>query len=206
MSQQNNDNTKPAQTIDFGASAEFGRHHFYVQIPPAPQDAVSIYEYFGFDSDVPNSSETTECRIVLARGFWTKIKDDARRDFNLRLRAKKMSVGSWTTGIVKLDRFLGRELCVLAWAAEHANIDECPVICQKWLALRPEERWWLYNKTASEAKAESDTNRGWRKALYCALSDGKGIKFPKKRKTKKRKTKKSEEEEIFNSLFGEDLR
>jgi hypothetical protein len=29
--------------------------------------------------------------------------------------------------------------------------EECLVICQKWLALRPEERWWLYSKTASEA-------------------------------------------------------
>lgn len=192
------------KTVDFGAPAEFGKHHFYVQIPPAPQDAVVIHEDFGFDSD-DSHREITECRVVLARELWTKIKDDARRDFNLRLKAKKMSVGSWNTGIVKLDRFLGKELCVLAWTAEHANIDECPVICQKWLALRPEERWWLYTKTAAEARTEKDTNRGWRKALYCALSDGEGIKLAKKVNPKKRKTKKSKEDELFNSLFGEEL-
>jgi hypothetical protein len=45
------------------------------------------------------------------------------------------------------------------------------VICRKWLALRPEERWWLYAKTASEAGLADQADRGWRKALYCALSD-----------------------------------
>ena len=33
-------------------------------------------------------------------------------------------------------------------------MDQCAIICQKWLALRPEERWWLYSKTASEAGLE----------------------------------------------------
>ncbi|MEI6261035.1 MAG: DUF3780 domain-containing protein [Deltaproteobacteria bacterium] len=64
------------------------------------------------------------------------------------MKAKKQSTGTWSTGKVKLDRFLGRELCVLAWAAEHATQEECAVICQKWLTLRPEECWWLFSKTS----------------------------------------------------------
>jgi hypothetical protein len=79
-----------------------------------------------------------------------------------------------------MERFLGRELCVLAWAAEHASPEECPIICQKWQALRPEERWWMFAKTTAEAGKYGDTQRGWRKALYCALSDGTGIKIPPK--------------------------
>jgi hypothetical protein len=99
------------QTIDFGAPEKFGLHHFYVEIPPSPRDAISIYEDFGFDGD-ESKRETKECRVVLARELWTKIRDEARRDFNARLKAKKMSTGSWNTGMVKLDRFLGRELCL----------------------------------------------------------------------------------------------
>lgn len=175
-----------SKTINFGAPSEFGMHHFYVEIPDAPKDAVRIYEDFGFDGE-EGRRETVECRLILARELWTKIRDDARRDFNTRLKAKKLSTGSWTTGKIKLERFLGRELCVLGWAAEHASPEECLIICQKWSALRPEERWWLYSKTASEARMDNQTQRGWRKAIYCALSDGINIKMSLKVKPRLKK-------------------
>jgi hypothetical protein len=194
------------KTVDFGASSAFGMHHFCVEIPVAPRDAVYIYEDFGFDGD-ETRRETVECRLILARELWTKIRDDARRDFNARLKIKKQSTGSWTTGKIKLDRFLGRELCVLGWAAEHASPDECPLICQKWLALRPEERWWLYSKTASEAGQDHQTQRGWRKALYCALSDGTNIKQEPKKKPKPKKIKSTQEEapSLFDFVEKGDL-
>lgn len=194
------------ETVDFGAPSEFGMHHFYVEIPLAPFDDVCIYEDYGFDGD-KTCRETVECRLILARKLWTKIREDARRDFNTRLKAKKQSTGSWTTGKVKLDRFLGRELCVLGWAAEHASPEECLVIAQKWLALRPEERWWLYSKTASEAGHHSQSNRGWRKALYCALSDGTNMKLePKKKpKTKKRNPEQQEILSFFDSMEKGDI-
>jgi hypothetical protein len=192
-------------TTDFGAPAEFGMHHFYVEIPAAPRDAVCIYEDFGFDGE-ETRREMVECRLVLARELWNKIRDDARRDFNARLKNKKQSTGSWTIGKVKLDRFLGRELCVLGWAAEHASPEECLVICQKWLALRPEERWWLYSKTASEAGQDNQSGRGWRKALYCALSDGSNIKLePKKKPPKKDKTEQQETLTLFNLVEKGDI-
>ncbi len=175
------------ETRDFGAPAAFGMHHFFVEIPVAPRDAVCIYEDFGFDGD-ESRRETVECRLILARELWTKIRDDARRDFNDRLKKKKLSSGSWKTGKIKLDRFLGRELCVLGWAAEHASPEECLIIAQKWSALRPEERWWLYSKTAAEAGLEDQTQRGWRKALYCALSDGTNIKLQPKKRPKSKKS------------------
>lgn len=177
-----------SQTIDYGAPSGFGMHHFYVEIPAGPKDAISIYEDFGFD-EVEDRRETKECRIILPRELWNKIRDDARKDFNERLKAKKMSLGSWSIGITKLDRFLGRELCVLAWAAEHAIPSECSIITQKWLALRPEERWWLYSKTASEAAMSDNSVRGWRKALYCALSDGETMKVAPRIAPKRKKLK-----------------
>lgn len=185
-----------SETVDFGAPSEFGMHHFYVDIPAAPRDAICIYEDYGFDGD-ESRRETVERRLILARELWTKIRDDARRDFNGRLKAKKLSSGSWTIGKVKLDRFLGRELCVLGWAAEHASSDECLMICQKWLAMRPEERWWLYSKTAAEAGRDDQTQRGWRKALYCALSDGSNIKLDLKKKPKTKKSKPDEEPQVL---------
>lgn len=39
--------------------------------------------------------------------------------------------------------------------------------------LRQEERWWLLPVTAAEAGLPRDTMRGWRRALYYALSDSK---------------------------------
>ncbi len=100
-----------SRTVGFGASPQFGRHHFYVEIPAGSRGAVRIYEDYGFDRD-DSRGDVVECRLILARELWTRIRNDARRDFNARLKAKKQTAGAWMTN-VKLDRFLGRELCVL---------------------------------------------------------------------------------------------
>ncbi len=189
-------------TTDFGASKEFGAHHFFVDIPAEPKMAVTIHEEYGFDGD-ETKRETTEKRVILARELWTQIKDTARRDFNDRLKGKKQSTGSWRVGKVKMDRFLGRELCVLAWAAEHATKEECAVICQKWLALRPEERWWLFSKTSSEAGLSDQKDRGWRKALYCALSDGESIKVKTRIKPRLKKRADQDNMGLFDFMKGE---
>ena len=186
-------------TTDFGAPKNFGTHHFYVDIPAEPKVAVSIYEDYGFCGD-ETRCETAERRVILARELWTKIRNDARKDFNGRLKAKKQSTSTWRIGKIKLDRFLGRELCVLAWAAEHATQEECGVICQKWLALRPEERWWLFSKTSSEAGLADQKDRGWRKALYCALSDGTSIKVETRVKPRSRKLEMQEGRTLFDLM------
>ena len=38
-----------------------------------------------------------------------------------RLKARKLATSRWKTGANRLDRLLGKELCVLAWAAETAR-------------------------------------------------------------------------------------
>jgi hypothetical protein len=190
-----------SQTNHFGAPVELGRHHFYVIIPADSSLAIRIVEDYGYEGDDQRGGVTV-VRVILARQLWAKIRDVARRDFNDRLKAKKQGTGSWNTGTVRMDRFLGRELCVLAWAAEHATPDECRIIAQKWLALRPEERWWLYSKTSSEAGLADQMNKGWRKALYCALSDGSAIQVGPKISPKVKKQEEQENMRLFDLMKG----
>jgi hypothetical protein len=160
-----------AKTIDFGAPTNFGAHLFRVEIPAARDASVVIVEDYGYrgqEGGIPRDEE----RVALKRPVWSGIADIARREFNDRLKAAKVLTGRWHTGTNLVDRLLGKELCVLAWAAETANDDLVPVICSKWAALRPEERWWLFSMTVAESGLPADTERGWRRALFHALSDG----------------------------------
>jgi Protein of unknown function (DUF3780) len=159
------------QTVDFGAPDKFGAHVFRVEISASRAASVVIVEDYGYrgqEGGVPRDEE----RALLKRPNWSAIADIARREFNDRLKAAKVTTGRWHTGTNLVDRLLGKELCVLAWAAETANEEQLPVICSKWAALRPEERWWLFAMTVAEAGLPEDTQRGWRRALFLALSDG----------------------------------
>ena len=161
----------PVKFVDFGAPDSFGTHLFRVEIPASRQESVSLiedYGYRGLEGGIPRDEE----RVILPRPVWAGIADIARREFNDRLKAAKVPTARWHSGTNLVDRLLGKELCVLAWAAETATDDQLPVIGSKWAALRPEERWWLFSMTAAEAGLPEDTQRGWRRALLLALSDG----------------------------------
>lgn len=165
------DVARTGQTVDFGAPIAFGAHVIRVEIPAVRTGAVRIvedYGYRGLEGGIPRAED----RVVLDRRVWSAIADPARRDFNERLKAAKVPVGRWHAGTNVVERLLGKELCVLAWAAEPATDDQLPVVVGKWAALRPEERWWLFAMTVAEAGLPEDSDRGWRKALYFALSDG----------------------------------
>ncbi len=163
--------TERPNTVDFGAPDTFGAHLFRVEIPISRNSPVVIVEDYGYrgqEGGIPRDED----RVVLARPVWSAIAETARREFNERLRASKILTGRWHTGTNLVDRLLGKELCVLAWAVETANPDQVLIICSKWAALRPEERWWLFSMTVAEAGLPEDTQRGWRRALFLALSDG----------------------------------
>ena len=183
-------------TTDFGAPASFGAHVFRVEIPAARNESVVIvedYGYRGHEAGIPRDEE----RVVLQRSVWSGIADIARREFNDRLKAAKTLTSRWHTGTNMVERLLGKELCVLAWAAETAGDDQLPVIGSKWAALRPEERWWLFSMTVAEAGLPGDTQRGWRRALFHALSDG------EKPATGRRRRRPVEEDLIPLPLFKE---
>jgi len=163
--------TDKVKYTDFGAPEVFGAHLFRVEIPASRNDPVLVaedYGYRGVEGGIPQQEE----RVLLTRAAWSGIADTARREFNDRVKAAKVPAGRWHSGSNLVDRLLGKELCVLAWAAETANDNQLPVVCSKWAALRPEERWWLFSMTVAEAGLPEDTQRGWRRALFLALSDG----------------------------------
>lgn len=170
------------QTVDFGAPDTFGAHRFRVEIPASRAAAVKIIEEYGYRGE-EGGAPLEEERVILPRAAWSAIADAARREFNDRLKAANTRTGRWHSGDNLVDRLLGKELCVLAWAAETANEEQHPVICSKWAALRPEERWWLFAMTVAEAGLPEDTHRGWRRALFYALADG---EKPKGRKPRPR--------------------
>lgn len=182
------------KTVDFGAPDTFGAHLFRVEIPASRNESVVIVEDYGYrgqEGGIPREEE----RVVLARPVWSGIADIARREFNDRLKAAKVLTGRWHTGTNLVDRLLGKEVCVLAWAAETANPEQLPIICSKWAALRPEERWWLFSMTAAEAGLPEDTERGWRRALFLALSDG------EKTVARKRRPRPAEQDRFNLPLF-----
>ena len=152
----------------FGAPKEFGFHHFRVEIPASKNDPVLIVEDFGLaggDEGVPYE----ERRAEIDRKHWPKLADAAKREFNSRLRARKLPVGRWQPGCIKVERLLGKELCVLAWACEGEA--DCARAIERWQNLAPEERWWLFTKTAAEAGRAEERQGGWRRALRAALGN-----------------------------------
>jgi len=170
-----NDNVtnRPVQLIEGFGAAAFGAHIFRVDIPIAAKDDVTIIEDYGLKGG-ENGVPPRETRVVLPRRFWSAIAETARKDFAARLKAKRLTSPRWTSGDNKVDRMLGKELCVLAWAAEHASsVEECKVMAARWAAFKPEERWWLFSQTAAEAGLAEDKDAGWRLALYYALASGK---------------------------------
>ena len=187
------------KTIDFGAPDSFGAHLFRIQIPAGRIEPVVVIEDYGYrgqEGGVPREEE----RVVLKRSVWSAIADPARREFNSRLKVANVLTSRWHTGTNLVDRLLGKELCVLAWAAETATDEQLQVICNKWAALRPEERWWLFTMTVAEAGLPEDTQRGWRRALFFALSDGE--KPPVGRKFRPR----PRQNDLFNLPLFKDLK
>ena len=109
------------RTVDFGAPAEFGSHVFLVEIAASRQQQVVICEDYGYRG-LEDGAPRDEQRVVLERPVWSGISNIARLEFNARLKAAGVLTGRWHTGTNRVERLLGKELCVLAWAAGSAGL------------------------------------------------------------------------------------
>lgn len=156
-------------TLGFGVPATSDPHHFKVIIPKANSGKVQINEYLGLQAQSQESAVIE--RVVLDRTRWTEIRAEVQRAFNARLKSYSLKTSAWQVGENVVDRLLGKELCVLAWAVEDMDIGNIPLAVRNWLALRPEERWWLFAMTAKSTGTVEDRDVGWRIALRHALGD-----------------------------------
>ena len=156
-------------TEGFGAPVGIDPHRFEVRVPSGNKGDVSIVEHFGVAISAYGSDAIERC--TLSRRAWGAIRDDVKRHFNERLKDKSLPSGALTTGANKVERLLGHELMVLAWAVEAAKIEMIPVAVRNWLAMRPEERWWLFAVTAASTGEARHREIGWRKALRFALTE-----------------------------------
>ena len=194
--------TARAGAAGFGFRPEESEHHFVVTVPAGNREDVTFAEHLRLDPDgsgaangagggaaagsgMANGGGGTagawfpgadpagvRLRAVLSRARWNAIADEARVEFNRRLRKEGRPAGRWRTGGNPLARLLGKELTLLAWAVEDADPALIPAAIRNWLGLAPEERWWLFTMTAAATgHALHGRNRGWRKAVRFALTE-----------------------------------
>ena len=157
------------RTLGFGVPATSDPHHFVVRIPRGNTSPVLICEHLGMGSET--ARELVIDRVLLERPRWTAIRAEAQRAFNARLKEHNLATATWKVGDTPVDRLLGKELCVLTWAIERLDPEKIRVAVRNWLALRPEERWWLFGMTAIATGSIGDADKGWRVALRYALGD-----------------------------------
>jgi len=163
--------TSNRKTLGFGCPNDIDPHHFVVTIPAGRSGAVTVTEHFGLLGGA-NGIPEQEDRAVIARAHWNQIAESVKRVFNERLKANKLATSRWKPGANKMERLLGKELCVLAWGIEKLELDRIPIALKNWSGFKPEERWWLFSMTAASAGTVEDSERGWRRALFHALTDG----------------------------------
>lgn len=154
-------------TIGFGVPSTSEPHHFKVYIPKKNGN-IEISEHLGIEKSKEKITEIQRC--LIKRTSWTIIRREVQSSFNDRLRKKKIKTSSWTNGKNQVDRLLGKELCVLAWAIERLSKDNVQLALKNWLGLRPEDRWWLFSMAARSTDIDLKRGYGWRIALGYALA------------------------------------
>ena len=172
---------KNNSTLGFGFSTEHTDHCFIVTLSAsrAKNAEIMISEHFHWKPEhespveVSLNNQDRQLKVKLKRFIWEQIEEEVKAEFNRRLRAMGVKTGRWLKkGQVPVDRTLGKELTLLAWAIEDADPALIPTAIRNWLGLAPEERWWLYTMTnAATGHAINDKNRGWRKAVRFALTE-----------------------------------
>ena len=170
---------RPAKPLGFGFQPEESEHHFVVTVPGGNRGNVLVAEHLAFGPNADDASpalgvgmQDAKMRAVLPRPKWTAIADEARVEFNRRLRKQGLPSSRWKRGANPVARLLGKELTLLAWAVEDADPALIPTAVKNWLGLAPEERWWLFTMTnAATGHALHGKNKGWRKAVRFALTE-----------------------------------
>ena len=173
---------KKQNIIDFGFNPDVTEHYFLVSMPASRSKTaiVTISEHFelqkmekGKELYTSLNNENAQIKVLLDRFRWDEIADETKAEFNRRLRTQGTKTANWKKkGQIFVEKTLGKELVLLAWAIENCDPVLISTGIRNWLGLVPEERWWLYTMTnASTGHALNDKNKGWRKAIRFALTE-----------------------------------
>lgn len=176
------DKPQKKKILGFGFVPQQSEHFFLVTIPSsrAQKAEVLISEHFkweepekGKETQVSFNDEDSQLKVILPRRYWDEIAEEVKAEFNRRLRGMGVKTSKWLKkGQIPVERSLGKELVLLAWAIEECDPFLISTAIRNWLGLVPEERWWLYTMTnASTGHAVNDKGKGWRKAVRFALTE-----------------------------------
>jgi hypothetical protein len=161
---------------NFDCADIYREHAYYVRLTKWHDAKVRVFEVFGRppSAQEPLWAPETVLRCEMSRDLWNAIAGEARAEFNRRLKAEGKPAGRWGAEETAVQRLLGKELLVLLWAVEQADVtpEEIAVAIRNWLGLKPEERWWLYTMTAAATGLAHQSGMGWRDALRRALCFG----------------------------------
>jgi hypothetical protein len=165
-----------AASANFDVTDIYQEHAYLVRLTKGRNAQVQVFEVFGRP---PTDRETewapeTILRCENSREVWDVISPEARSEFNRRLKAEGKPAGRWGADETAVQRLFGKELLVLLWAVELADVkpEEIAVAIRNWLGLKPEERWWLHTMTAAATGLAHQQGLGWRGALRQALCFG----------------------------------
>ncbi|MDD2401875.1 MAG: DUF3780 domain-containing protein [Clostridia bacterium] len=157
----------------FGFNPLESQHHFLVVIPRSTKNDVVIYERFQWQEGEEEQSidiRNDRAKVQLSKNKWKQIENSLRVEFNERLKKDNILVGKWRLGCIPVQRLLGKEMVLLAWAIEDSDPSVIDTAIKNWKGLSPEERWWLFTMTNAATGYISD-KRGWRKAIRYALTE-----------------------------------
>lgn len=154
-------------THGFGVPSGPMPHQFLVRIPQAKGAPVEIWEDFG--AAAKDTAHERLCRAEVPREAWRKVSEGLRGYLNRRLKEKGLKVARFRTGETCVERILGREMMVLAWAIEDATATEAAIAFNRWSSHRPEELWWLFQQIDRDGGEWDSPKTGWRMAIRHAL-------------------------------------
>lgn len=188
------------KTHGFGVPNITGPHHFVVRVPKGRNDPVTIIENYGCNGTTVDAKPVE--RVIISRDSWRTIAEPLKNYLNRRLKEKGFKVSRFSVGDNMVERLLGHEICVLAWAIEDANEDEAREAFTRWSAYRPEEMHWLYQQIVQDAGKASNEARGWRLAIKQALIVKDDLNRPRRAASKGLKPASSESAGEQTSLFA----
>lgn len=172
--------TKVRNSVGLGFLPDEARHGFLVVVTngSADDDLVYISEHLGDNLGNDYIPPSPSChdkamRVVIDRKCWLAIAPTFWKEALRLLHTQGIQGDKFEKSPEKpiaANSSLGKELCVLCWAAEQATQDDIQNILINWLALDQAERWWLYRMTVATTGQAMQKGIGWRKALYFAMS------------------------------------